>query len=79
MKTIPLNKHPRWPLVKKLRRAIARELEARLAPATEDAVDEYLRDHEAEVFAELGELIREDLAARAAPAGDGEGAPHVAA
>lgn len=68
MKTIKLSKHPRWPLVKKLRRAIARELEAKLAPATEAAIDEFLRERRSEVFEEMEMLIQEDFAQRAAKA-----------
>jgi hypothetical protein len=78
MKTIALSRHPRWPLICKLRRQIQRELAAAGGPATEDAAAEYLREHSTEVFAELAALMQQDLAERTARAGREQAAAALA-
>lgn len=65
-----LRDHPRWSLYCKLRRAIARELEAEqrsrgLAQAvTADSVDTYLEEHMEQVLNDVNNLFWRDLAAK---------------
>ena len=68
---LALNRHPRWPLYKKLRRSIKRELDAdlpRSAPLTgeinDQIVDGYLLCHLGEITREIKKVFLEDLQAR---------------
>ena len=64
-----LREHPRWPLYQKLRRAIARELEAEqrrrgLAQAiTPEHVDLFLENHIGKVLDDINCLFWDDLVA----------------
>jgi hypothetical protein len=56
------NKWPRyWPLYKKLRRTIRRELEACGIAVTEHTVDDYLRVHFRRIALDLKHMFRADL------------------
>ena len=68
MKDVPLNKHPRWSLYKKLRRTIQRELEegARADEISDRVVDDYLQSHLGEITGEIERLFRGDIEERAA-------------
>ena len=59
-----LNRHPRWPLYKKVRRAAARELLALGLPADQATVDAHLRKSLGGMANDLQRLFLRDIALR---------------
>src|SRR5262245_51349289 len=65
-----MQKHPRWPLYKKIRRAVAREISGHKAMLAhnpnvkEGDVDDFLREHLKEIQRDVRKLFRIDAGVR---------------